>query len=537
MRDTFSEFQPRRGVWEREILRVGAVLRTTEEPEVEEARRVVLKWAEKRVGSSLPRQAWNFDAFECPVAGRECAAVRIKSDSEDVWAIRANDPDKTIPQRTWTTEVVVGRYNRTYLSLRLLMSSSEREEPHIEPAVPALVRQIHDQVGLVSGTKLINHEPWIVESDGAAESLISRLVDPKRKMPQVVLTVPNDSTGASAPLLDPYDLARMTIGIAEIVVVPARFTWILTRFLSKRLSVFGGAVRVYLQGFSEDSNPYDHELFFIRPTLPDDSANANGSEQDRVRGELQRMIARSSVRQFRLGYEVLPYRTVRDRYHKLNREKLGDVATVQDRLDAAYRQIESLKDNLESVEQENDWYATQYDLAESRAREAEDARRTANHRIQGLEERLRSRGEDPNAGIDLPDDWRSFSEWCYENLRGRIVLLSSAKVEIKKAKFEDVSLAARCVLWLASYYRDKRLHGHGSDLRMSVEDGVHNDRCGGDGFPVEWNGNNVDVDWHIKSGGNTREPRRCLRIYYFWDDASQQVVIASMPAHVHNNLT
>ena len=36
--------------------------------------------------------------------------------------------------------------------------------------------------------------------------------------------------------------------------------------------------------------------------------------------------------------------------------------------------------------------------------------------------------------------------------------------------------------------------------------------------------------WHIKNGG-TRDPRRCLRIYYFWDATTQQVVIADMPAH------
>ena len=47
----------------------------------------------------------------------------------------------------------------------------------------------------------------------------------------------------------------------------------------------------------------------------------------------------------------------------------------------------------------------------------------------------------------------------------------------------------------------------------------------------------MPVEWHIKNGGNTRDPRRCLRIYYFWDEDSQQVVIATMPAHIQTGAT
>jgi len=55
--------------------------------------------------------------------------------------------------------------------------------------------------------------------------------------------------------------------------------------------------------------------------------------------------------------------------------------------------------------------------------------------------------------------------------------------------------------------------------------------CGGDSFECVWNGSRHTVDWHIKNGTGTRDPRRCLRIYYFWDDDARSVVVASMPAH------
>jgi hypothetical protein len=42
---------------------------------------------------------------------------------------------------------------------------------------------------------------------------------------------------------------------------------------------------------------------------------------------------------------------------------------------------------------------------------------------------------------------------------------------------------------------------------------------------------------HLKNGGNTRDPMRCLRIYFFWDDDEQQVVVGSLPAHLENHMT
>ena len=103
--------------------------------------------------------------------------------------------------------------------------------------------------------------------------------------------------------------------------------------------------------------------------------------------------------------------------------------------------------------------------------------------------------------------------------------------------FDEPQTAARCLLWLANEYRDSRLNGSSGDLRKPLESGIQNDRVGGDSFEFKWNDRNVPVEWHIKNGGNTHDPRRCLRIYYFWDDESQTVVIVTMPAHIRTGAT
>jgi hypothetical protein len=102
---------------------------------------------------------------------------------------------------------------------------------------------------------------------------------------------------------------------------------------------------------------------------------------------------------------------------------------------------------------------------------------------------------------------------------------------MKKAEFEDVKLAARCLLWLARDCRDRRMKGGGSLANVSIEPGIENAPCGEDTFKFDFQGRRLEADWHIKNGGNTREPRRCLRIYYAWDEVTQQIVVAEMPAH------
>ena len=101
----------------------------------------------------------------------------------------------------------------------------------------------------------------------------------------------------------------------------------------------------------------------------------------------------------------------------------------------------------------------------------------------------------------------------------------------------EPSTAAKCLLWLANEYRERRISGGEGDLRISFESGLRNDQCGSDNFDFTWENRIYQVGWHIKNGGNTKDPTRCLRIYYFWQEQRQQVIIASMPAHVPTGAT
>ena len=114
------------------------------------------------------------------------------------------------------------------------------------------------------------------------------------------------------------------------------------------------------------------------------------------------------------------------------------------------------------------------------------------------------------------------------------MLTGAARRGCKKALYADMAQAARCLIWLAEKCRGRFLNGGGSLRDEAVGDGIRNSPCGSDEFTFDWQGQRLIASWHVKNGGNTRDPANCLRIYYVWDDQTQQIIVADMPAHRHS---
>ena len=50
-------------------------------------------------------------------------------------------------------------------------------------------------------------------------------------------------------------------------------------------------------------------------------------------------------------------------------------------------------------------------------------------------------------------------------------------------------------------------------------------------YYVNFGGQRRALQLHLKKGVS-REPRNCLRIYFFWDDDADQVVVGHLPGHL-----
>lgn len=515
---------------EQEILRVVASLPEGDSNAVLiSARRQVLLWAQKKALGVLPPEAWEYKTFERLAGGRSCVAVRLESTDQDVWSLRIEDPDKTIAGRIWTTEVNVSCNPITNIgqfTLRLSASTTE-ERLEIEPHVPGVIRQIANSTGLWSGNYRLLDRPLRIKDQRGAELLYRALLDSTRKVPIIALSIPENSDNNGKPLLDAEVLAQACAGLAIVVVLTPEVSWVLTERLGKQLSVYNGAARVYLPGFTEDANPFGgHELL-----LPHGFASSEGATRALTR--LRWIAANGSIRRTQLGTDILAFSAIKAQELQQRQTALQySGATDQEQLKAANERIALLETQLRASENYVQDFSDLHGEAEARAETAEMQVRTYAFRIQQLLDELRGSGVQPDAKIDFPGYWADFANWCDVYLAGRVALSPQARRAIKDAEFGNVHLAAKCLLWLANNYREAKLGGGDGALRDTpIENGVVNTHCGNDSYEMEWQGKKRQVEWHVKNGGNTRDPTRCLRIYFFWDEYSQQVVVTHMPAH------
>ena len=525
-------------VQERTILRVACEIKEDQDGVTNKnVRKEILLWAKKRLGRALPQDAWSGNEFECLAGGRTVMGIRQLNDSSDVWALRANDPDKDIAGRNWTTEVAIGKAkgSRHLLGVRLLVNTTENVL-NIEPHVPGFLQQIAVNIGLLLDDYEITPNPRIIDSNDDIDLLVEMLEDPMRSIPVFVATGDERTHSPNQPLIDVDILTRATIGLAHVVVIPAEYTFLMSRILGQQRSTYHGGIRIYMPGFDKNSNPYDHKLFLGQYLKTDE-------EKTRCVRTLRMIAARHSLIRRKLNRDVISFSSLRSAVRKLQQEQQAvKGASYIEQLEAAQQRIEAIGHELQEAKNWEIQLSQEHDLAEKQARLYKDKYRISTIRIQSLIEQLNSDGRKINAEILHPNNWSDFPYWCEENLVGQLMLTSYAKRQIKKTNFKDVSLAARCLIWLGNEYRYSRIHGNG-DLRGPVTEhdmtglGIRNDRCGSDSFSFDFDEDNLEADWHLKNGGNTRSPDRCLRIYYCWHPELQQVIIADMPGHRDTAIT
>jgi hypothetical protein len=254
---------------------------------------------------------------------------------------------------------------------------------------------------------------------------------------------------------------------------------------------------------------------------------------------MRSLAATESIRRAALGDDVLTFASIRNADLNLKQQRLEqESASESEQLIAAKARINALEQQSTQSQAELDYFDSEHKRAEERAEAAEEQVRASNFRIQQLLEQVKAAGDTPDTKLELPESWAHVSNWCDVYLAGRVVLTPTARRATRSPEFEDFQIAARCLLWLANECRNRRLAGgQGSVQEEVVEDGIRNTHCGADQFDLDWQGQRYTADWHIKNGGNTRDPKRCLRIYYFWDPGTAQMVIADMPAHRRTDAT
>ena len=509
------------------------------EQAVRDTRDAVLAWIEAQSGRELPPGAWQGESFELTdVGAQRTEAVRF----EDYWSARIDDADPDIARRNWVTEIgICGSEDRVLFATRLQAVTRGDEAP-LALGVPEVVWDVATAGEFELDGHPISAQAWVVDSAAEVEDLVDLLCDPARKHAVCVLSLPLRSSDPADAALPVATVLRRVVGAAHVVVLTGSASFELTNRVGKTLSVFLGAVRTYKPGFGLDAMPLEHRL-----ALPGSIQRWVGGPTKfidvLVSGLLQAVVSGDDAEDVLPSHAAVKQLAVEHRREVETQRGASDAELLALALD----ENEALRNSLNEHDS----------LLELAERERDEARRDL-HKARAHIEVLRARGGEldggpagPRRGVpreEFPEGFDDLEEWARRRLAGKVTLLPRAIRAARKSNFRDTLLAYRALALLRDFYVPMKRGGgesarrrYDAELRrLHLEDRptFHGERGGeeGDAYVVRVNGRRRELDRHLK-GSNSRDPRWGFRLYFYWDDEQEQVVVGSLPNHLDTRIT
>lgn len=508
--------------------------------------RDILNWLNNRAGQELPEEAWGMKSFEMTdVGAQRTAAVGLTTPL--YWAARLDDADKEVARRTWITEIGVGLdSNLDVIFGTRLICVARGDNPPFPPTVPGFVRSILAAGRCELDGQITDGNPHSVETEADAEWLVALLEQKDRIGDVVVLAHQEDDGKPPQTILNANSLARKLHGIAHVVILSSAGSYALTDRVGKDLSVYRQAVRTYRPGFRAwIDEPGRHPLAMPTRVMAWNNGGVAGFES-----ELCAHVITDSVYVPGREERLPSFTSVRQIAAKLEREaaRLGgatDAELVKLYEDENLRLSADMQEQRELSEELLQEAERERDVATERANDAIAQAMLARERIRHLKKSLAEATGKPDE-TPIPDDLVGFEEWCKEHLAGSVVVNSRAFQGIKKSEFQEPSLIYQALLVLRDYYVPMRING-GTEYQaaylqalgaLHIEESQTGDgaKFEGNEYTVRYQGKRRDLDRHLKAG-NSREPRFCFRLYFFWDDESQVVVVGWLPSHLENRMS
>ena len=506
----------------------------------------ILRWADGRAGHRMPKEALEHKSFELSEIGSQRLAA-VALDDPQIWALRLDDADKNVPLRTWITEVGVGVApdNDVLFGVRVICATRGEDAPYAR-TIPSFVPRIIAAGPASLDGRVVGAGPQIIASEADADELVAFLESPERRAPAYVFALPEKSTNALETIVPAKDFEARTRGVAHAFILTGPASFHLTDRLGRELSVFRHAVRTYLPGFKRwKDQPYRHPLALPERILAWPGGGASGFLDQLVSNALA-LTVQAPDRE-----EVLPsFTTIRQWIARVDRERArsenqNDSELLRLALDENQKlesEVRELKERYSGLNEET---ARRAEEAEQAAQEAKAQNYALKQRVEALERRAAANGA-ASRDQPLPEALDEFRTWCDENLSGAVVLHNRAYQGIKKSVFKDVGLIYKALLVLRDRYVPMRKSGTPQDkaaydaalqeLRLEDSATGHGWKEHKEQYMVTYEGKQRLLDRHLKFG-ISRNPVLALRLYFFWDEESELVVVGWLPSHLNNALT
>lgn len=200
----------------------------------------------------------------------EIAVLHDIIGDEEQWALRYSRPDARDPV-TWVVDVGLAQSERQLLAsismgVEVTAPRAYRLEWRLRP--PSVVKWLAQRIGAHAGHSL-SEQARVVQL-GESVTLLTWVGAPTRPLPVVAVSV---DQWTEKPLLDPNDLQRRVLGLAEVVLIGKRTGLRLREALASQVAsrteaetwlLHSGAVRIYWPGLNVQSkadSPYGHKLW------------------------------------------------------------------------------------------------------------------------------------------------------------------------------------------------------------------------------------------------------------------------------------
>ena len=508
-----------------------------------ECRTEALRWAENRARRKLPPEAWWGHSFDLKNVGTQpVSAVAI----DDYWTARIDDADKNVPQRTWITEIGIGidpgEENLVTFGCRLYCRDLG-ENPPFSSTIPGVVMQIADNLHATADGQTISTSAWRVHDESTVDQLVDFMLEPSRQRSVIVVASPLSD---QPPMVNADGLAKSLVGVAHVASITEDASFILTERVGREFSVFNGAVRTYRTGFFPDADqPSAHPL-----ALYDKVRNWSPVELS-FHDFLVKKTMEIHLSSRHIQSELPSFASIRAAASKKERERLiQQGASDSDLLQLALSENGELRQELEEekhtsnslisiAEGERDSINSQLDLSRQ-------INYNLQRQIEGLQVRLAESGS--NQDEDIPEGLDDVQSWCERHLGANVFMLNKAYRGLKSSQLEDIALIYKSFLLLRDFYVPTRRVGGVEQKRafddacreLGVEEAesISRSRAGeeGDTYFVNYGGKRMLLDRHLRKG-DARDSRYCFRLYFFWDDDEEQVVVGWLPSHLDTRST
>lgn len=506
----------------------------------------VLKWMARRAGRKLPKEAWQIKSFELVEVGAQ-RVTAVSLDEPRFWAARIDDADKEIAQRTWVTEICQGvADNGEVLFGSRLICTSRGDNPEYERTIPGLVREVMSTGPFVVDGESVGWDaPYVVDTEEQVDELIDLLERPTRRLPVVVCALPERSADAGQTLFDVRQFLKDTCIAAHVRVLTSDASFALTDRTGREMSVFRQAVRMYRPGFSRwRDSPRRHPLY-----LPEWVARREGGTAAFAKWLVDQVLAYTVAAADR-EEEVPSFSAVRQIAAQHERRKLIAEGGSQAELlklfeDDNQRLTNELRDERERFASQLAALERERDLAQQQVDDLRSEAFDLRERIRVLHSRLNQAAKAvPKAPI--PETLGGFDVWCREHLAGAVTLHNRAYRGVQKSKLAEPKLIYQALLLLRDHYVPMRREG-GAQRKAAYEKACRElqledclvgeaTRTRRDLYTVNYGGQPRVLDRHLKRGV-AHDEARSFRLYYFWDDETETVVVGWLPSHLDNSMT